>query len=296
MESNELRIFRTVAQTGSITKAAQLLGYVQSNVTARIQQLESELNTQLFYRQRGMVLTPTGEKLLAYAEKIIYLLDEADKAINDFSDPSGSLSIGANHTISAIKLPLILSQYHKAYPKVDLSLITNQSDELIYKINHFQLDGAFVKSLNLNDDTIVKELAFEENLVLISNPNYTNIKDLCSKPFLMNTAGCPNRAQLENWLKSNGICNMRYMEFNNLNSILEGVMADLGASFVPKSTVKEYEENGLLKSFQLPPEYSITKTFFVRRKDALMTNALSKFIEMLESETPYERILSKDKI
>lgn len=61
MESNELRIFRTVAQTGSITKAAKALGYVQSNVTARIQQLESDLNTQLFYRQRGMILTPTGE-------------------------------------------------------------------------------------------------------------------------------------------------------------------------------------------------------------------------------------------
>lgn len=69
MESSELRIFRAVAQAGSITKAAQALGYVQSNVTARIQQLESDLNTQLFYRQRGMILTPTGEKLLAYAEK-----------------------------------------------------------------------------------------------------------------------------------------------------------------------------------------------------------------------------------
>lgn len=57
MESNELRIFQAVAHEGSITKAAKTLGYVQSNVTARIQQLEVELKTQLFYRQRGMVLT-----------------------------------------------------------------------------------------------------------------------------------------------------------------------------------------------------------------------------------------------
>lgn len=289
MESSELRIFKAVAQTGSITKAAQALGYVQSNVTARIQQLEGELNTQLFYRQRGMVLTPTGEKLLAYAEKIIYLLDEADKALNDFSDPSGSLSIGANHTISSLRLPEILSQYHKAYPKVDLSLITSQSDELIYKINHFQLDGAFVKSSSFSDDNIVKELVFEENLVLISSPEYNYIQDLCSKPFLMNTIGCPNRIQLESWLKSKGICNVRYMEFNNLDSIVEGVIADLGASFVPQSAIKEFEEKGLLKSFPIPPPYNTTRTFFIRRKDSLMTSALSKFIEMIELKTPYKK-------
>jgi DNA-binding transcriptional LysR family regulator len=291
MESNELRIFRVVAQTGSITKAAQVLGYVQSNVTARIQQLESELNTQLFYRQRGMVLTPTGEKLLAYAEKIIYLLDEADKALNDSCDPSGSLSIGANNIISGFRLPELLAQYHKTYPKVGLSLTTNQSDELIYKVNHFQLDGAFVKTLSLNDENIVKELVFEENLVLISSPIYNSIDDLYSKPFLMNTIGCPNRVQLENWLKSKGVCNIRYMEFNNLNSIIEGVVADLGASFVPKSAIEEYEKKGLLKSFPIPEQYNTTRTFFIRRKDSLMTSSLSKFIEMIEEKTPYQKLL-----
>ncbi|GFP75535.1 LysR family transcriptional regulator [Clostridium fungisolvens] len=290
MESNELRIFRAVAQTGSITKAAHALGYVQSNVSARIQQLEYDLKTQLFYRQRGMILTPAGEKLLSYAEKIIYLLDEADKALNDSCDPSGSLSIGAVHTVSAMRLPEILSQYHKAYPKVDLSLITSQSDELIYKVKHFQLDGAFIKAPSLTDDNIVSELAFEENLVLISNSKYTKVEDLYRKSFLMSSTGCPNRTQLENWLKSKEVYNIRYMEFNNLNSIIEGVIADLGASFVPKSTIKEYEEKGLLKSFSVPEQYNTTRTFFVRRKDSLMTTSLSKFIEMIEKNTAYKRI------
>ena len=290
MESNELRIFRAVAQTGSITKAAQALGYVQSNVSARIQQLESDLKTQLFYRQRGMILTPTGEKLLAYAEKIIYLLDEAHKALNDSCDPSGSLTIGAVHTVSAIRLPELLAEYHRTYPNVDLSLTTSQSDELIYKVKHFQLDGAFVKTSSLSDENIVNELVFEETLVLISNPKYTKIEDLYSKPFLMSTIGCPNRTQLENWLKSKGIYNIRYMEFNNLNSIIEGVIADLGASFVPKSTIEDYEEKRLLKSFSIPDKYNTTRTFFIRRKDSLMTSSLSKFIEMIELNTLYKKI------
>ncbi|KHD36210.1 LysR family transcriptional regulator [Clostridium acetobutylicum] len=290
MESNELRIFRVVAQTGSITKAAKALGYVQSNVTARIQQLESDLNTQLFYRHRGMILTPTGERLLSYAEKIIYLLDEADKSIKDACEPSGALTIGTSHTLSPLRLPELLAKYHKSYPKVDLSLITNQTEELIYKINHFQLDGAFVKTLSINDENIEKELVFEETLVLISHPMYNDIENICCKPFLMNTTGCPNRTQLEAWLRSKGIANIRYMEFNSLNSIIEGVMADLGASFVPKSAVEKYEKEGLLKSFSIPSEYNVTRSFFIRRKDSLMTSSLSKFIELVELNTPYEKI------
>jgi LysR family transcriptional regulator, cell division regulator len=154
-------------------------------------------------------------------------------------------------------------------------------------VSHFQLDGAFVKSFSINDDNIVKELVFEENLVLISSPEYNDIRSLCLKPFLMNTIGCPNRVQLENWLKLNGISSIRFMEFNNLDSIIEGVMADLGASFVPKSAIEEYEEKGLLKSFAIPTQYSSTRTFFIRNKDSLKTSALSKFIEMIELKTPY---------
>ena len=103
MESNELKIFMAVAQEGSITKAAQRLGYVQSNVTARIQLLESEVNTKLFYRQHGMLLTPMGEKLVTYAEQILHLLDEADKTLNDLNDPAGKLSIGVNNSVVFFK-------------------------------------------------------------------------------------------------------------------------------------------------------------------------------------------------
>jgi DNA-binding transcriptional LysR family regulator len=106
----------------------------------------------------------------------------------------------------------------------------------------------------------------------------------------MNTVECPNRIQLENWLKLNGISSIRFMEFNNLDSIIEGVIADLGASFVPKSAVKKYEEKGLLKSFAISEQFSATRVFFIRHKDSLKTNALTKFIELVESNTTYHSV------
>ena len=69
MESQELRIFREVARAGSISKAAGQLGYVQSNVTARIKKLEEELNAVLLIRHsKGVTLTAEGERLLIASE------------------------------------------------------------------------------------------------------------------------------------------------------------------------------------------------------------------------------------
>src|SRR5690625_6915902 len=77
MNLKDLEVFQTVANKGTITKAAKHLNYVQSNITSRIQKLETELNTKLFNRhQRGMTLTPEGKKLMTYSEKILSLTNE----------------------------------------------------------------------------------------------------------------------------------------------------------------------------------------------------------------------------
>ena len=76
MESLELRIFREVARMKNISRTAENMGYVQSNITAHIKKLENELNTTLLIRHnKGVTLTEDGEKLLEYAEQVISLLD-----------------------------------------------------------------------------------------------------------------------------------------------------------------------------------------------------------------------------
>lgn len=288
MESSELRIFRAVALEGSITKAAISLGYVQSNVTARIQQLEAELKTPLFYRQRGMILTLAGEKLLTYAQQILHLLDEAGQAFSESAGPSGSLAIGAFQSISSLPLPKVLAEYHKAYPEVDLSLFTGSTGELLNKVLRHELDGAFVKIQAINDDNIVPEPEITEELVIVARPEYENIRSLLTKPFLMNSAGCPNRSQLESWLKFKGIGKIRFMEFNHVDTIIQGVLADLGVSFIPRSAVQNYEAQGLLKIFSVPAQFASTKTFFIRHKASLKTSALAKFIEAIQAATSYQ--------
>ncbi|MGC4378356.1 LysR family transcriptional regulator [Fictibacillus sp. Mic-4] len=282
MESGDLRIFQAVAREGSITKAAQALNYVQSNVTNRIQQLESELNTTLFYRtNRGMTLTAAGENLLNYAERILHLLDEAKKSAQFADEPKGPLRLGALETTAATHLPNLLATYHQRFPEVKLSLITGFTNDLVQKVLRYDLDGAFITG-PIDHPDIHQLPAFEEELVLISEPCECNLKELLKKPLLFCGTGCSHRTRLERLLREEGISENNIMEFGTIEAILRGVSAGLGVSLLPKSTVLDMEQSGRIRSYRIPEAYRTTNVLFIYRRDLFLTNAFQKFIDCLK--------------
>lgn len=106
METNDLIIFLKVAELGSFSKAAEQLGYVQPNVTARIKILEDELQAPLFKRtNRGVSLLPEGKVLFEYASQVINLISEAKEKINSHSLAFKNWGYTNNYD----KLPLSLS-------------------------------------------------------------------------------------------------------------------------------------------------------------------------------------------
>src|SRR3954453_19309369 len=95
LDLDSLEIFRTVVQEGGVIRAANKLNRVQSNVTTRIKQLEQRLGRSLFRRQgRGLVLSPEGELLLSYAQRLFRLADEAESELRA-GTPMGGLRIGS---------------------------------------------------------------------------------------------------------------------------------------------------------------------------------------------------------
>src|SRR5215472_5055748 len=112
MDSGDLQVFEAVARAGGITRAADALHTVQSNVTARVQLLERELGVQLFERHsRGVSLTSAEQVLLPYAEQVGRLLAEAQRAVGDTSVPRGPLRVGSLETTAARRLPTVLAAY-----------------------------------------------------------------------------------------------------------------------------------------------------------------------------------------
>ncbi|ATP41683.1 LysR family transcriptional regulator [Solibacillus sp. R5-41] len=280
MELKDLEIFQKVAEKGTVTEAAKELSYVQSNITSRIQKLETELNTPLFNRHnRGMSLTPEGKKLLVYCEKILSLTNEMVKFVQSREEPSGKLEIGTVETV--IKLPTILSTYTKKYKNVDLSLFSGVTEKLQEDVLKHQIDGAFVTEIDPHPELVYHNV-FQEELVLISDVNTTSIEQLIHEPFLCFSKGCGYRARLEAWYKDQHIIPQKVMEFGTLETILSSVVVGLGITFVPKSTVLHLEKRGLIHCHALPEKYSKINTVFVRRSNSYLTSTIEKFIETIE--------------
>jgi len=280
MEFKDLEIFQMVAGKGSITEAAKELSYVQSNITSRIQKLESEMTTPLFNRHsRGMTLTPEGKTLLVYCEKILSLTNEMKKVVQSKTEPAGQLNIGSVETV--IKLPSILSSYNKKYKNVDLSLVTGVTEQLKKDVLNHHLDGAFVTQIKAHPDLVSHDV-YQEELVLISDHKKTSFEALKEEPVLCFSEGCGYRERLERWFKDQNLTPHKVMEFGTLETILGSVAMGLGIAFVPKSAVSHLEEKGRIQCHYLPEKYSKVNTVFIRRKDAYLTSSLEKFIETFE--------------
>ncbi|MFD1177667.1 LysR family transcriptional regulator [Paenibacillus puldeungensis] len=284
MESADLRIFQAVAREGSITKAALLLGYVQSNVTARIRHLESELGTLLFHRHhRGITLSSSGKMLLTYADKIVGLLDEAAQALTPSSEPSGPLLIGSTQTTAAVRLPTLLGKYYEQHPKVTLSLTTDLSNKLIEKVVQYELDVAFINN-PCNHPDLQTIPAFNEEVVLVSAPWVTEIEEALTKPNLVYSKGCPYRETLEQWLHSQGVSHLNTMEFGTLEAIIGGVSAGLGITLLPRVVIHKQEQAGAVLVHEVPEAIRYRQTVVIIRKNSFTTSALQAFIQMLEVE------------
>ncbi|MCM3725094.1 LysR family transcriptional regulator [Neobacillus cucumis] len=284
MDLQTLKVFQSVAKLGSISQAARELQYAQSNITMKIQQLESDLQTTLFYRHnRGTALTAKGSMLLTYTEKIFDLIEETKSVMNDDQTPCGPLIIGSMETTAAVRLPALLSKYHKDFPDVDLTLKTGSTEQNIQGVLQYELDGAFVAGPIEHPELIEKEV-IEEELVLITDtihPPIASFKDIQTRTLLVFHAGCSYRDKLEQWLRQEGVIPKKIMEFGTLDAIVGCVSAGLGVSMVPQSVVAKHVQDGILRQHSIPNLYGKVKTVFIYRKDKYVPSSLLKFINML---------------
>ena len=134
MDLASLRIFKAVAEHGGVNRAASILHRVPSNVTTRVKQLEEELGTQLFARERKrLVLSAEGKVLLDYANELLRLSAEAEAALRDGA-PRGTLRIGSLESTAATRLPSLLSRYHQLHPEVRVDSAVESPEQGLRRI------------------------------------------------------------------------------------------------------------------------------------------------------------------
>lgn len=292
MELSQIRMFKTVADTGSIARAAEVLHCVPSNVTARLKALESELGTELFFRHgRGLRISPAGEIFLGYAARMLSLADEAKRAVHPNAGPSGPLRIGAIESSATSRLPRLLAKFHARYPDVTLELITGTGTQLLDATARHRLDGAIV-AIDVQWAKLRRTVMYREDLVLIAAESLGPLHsaaDLQGKSIFMWPEGCPYRAALERWLIANGQV-LPIISIASYGTIVGCVSAGAGVALVPKGVYEQYRQGAGWAGYEFPDLTSIDNLFYWH-ENAEHHPARQAFVDMLQAEfrTPASR-------
>src|SRR5215468_9036574 len=269
MDLADLRIFNTVVRAGGMTRAAEKLHRVQSNVTTRIRQLEQDLGVPLFIREgKRLHLTPAGHLLIDYADRLLALADDARNAVQD-PRPRGLFRLGAMESTAAIRLPKPLAEFHRRYPEVMLQLRTGNPQQLSSAILAGELDAALVAE-PIAEGSFDKVPAFIEELVIVAAAGHPRIGKTSSIPrtIIAFEQGCPYRKRLEQWYAARGTMPERAIELNSYHSMLGCVVARMGIALLPKSVLTTFSAKAEISVHNLTSKENRVATVLIWRKGA----------------------------
>lgn len=262
MDSSLLKIFVAVAQKSSISLAAIELGFSQSNVTARIKQLEKSLNYSLFHRiPKGVILTNEGKKLYPHASKIVSNVEIALAQMQD--SKQDHIIIGSTESNATTRIIPFLANLHKNYPDMYIELITATTKEITNKILDYQVDIAFISGEPKNDDLLVLAKV-EETMCLVEPLNET-----LSNTFLSFKEGCEYKDFGKYYISENISSSFKTLEFGNFETILGCIELGMGKSLLPLSIIKKLRYQNKLKIKKLSKKDANIPTCLVCRKDNL---------------------------
>ena len=242
MDFVALEIFCAVAAEGSVTRAAQRLQRVQSNVTTRVRQLEDAVGCTLFLREgKRMALTPEGQTLLAYAQRLLALAEEARQALQP-SQPQGRLRLGAMESTAASRLPGPLARFHGQWPGVALELSTGASQGLLDRLRAHTLDAVLIAwpPGQPSDPALDAVPVFCEELLLALPADHapiTSAQDVQPGTLAVFESGCTYRRIAQQWLAARAQP-LQLLELGSYHAILACVAAGSCVGVVPRSVLE----------------------------------------------------------
>jgi DNA-binding transcriptional LysR family regulator len=144
LDIDQLRTFMAIAETGSFTKASDVVHKTQSAVSMQMKRLEERVGRAIFARDgRASKLTEEGERLLDYARRIVKLNMEAMASLSN-AELTGRVRLGVPDDYADRYLPEIMARFSRTHPNVELTVVCDPSNDLMDRIDTGDLDLAIV--------------------------------------------------------------------------------------------------------------------------------------------------------
>ncbi|WP_322045209.1 LysR substrate-binding domain-containing protein [Paraburkholderia sp. J67] len=259
MDIKQLRALLAVAETGSVTRAAQTLHIVQPAVSRQLKLLEEDIGTPMFERGRyGMALTEAGEILVDHARRALQELDRARAEIHpDDAQISGDVTIGLLPSAAGLLAGPLVSAVRDRYPAIRLRIAVGYAGHLQKWLDSGEVDAALLYNPKDTPATEIQVL-LEETLCLIKPPSNepdpahsVNFTDLAGQPMIMTSAPHGIRSLLEQACREANITFDVVAETNSMEVQKTLVAQGHGFTVLPAIAVMDDVARGQLRTVEL---------------------------------------------
>ena len=285
---NLYRIFYTVAKTKSFSESSKTLHISQPAISKHIQNLEYELNTQLFYRtNRGIELTPEAINLLSYVEKAYNFLMLGERELEESKElTKGKISIGVPTTIGSYYINNYLKNFLKEHPNIVVEMITTTDRRLMELFNQHTIDLIVLpNNIRVNKEYQTIELKKEKYCFAYSKTlpynTITTIEEITTKPLILPTNISKSRKDLDSIFNELNLSPNPIMELDQIESILNYTKDGLGIGYLPKSIVQANPDLDIINIENELPVTSITLIF----DNSVLTTAAKTFIATITNDS-----------
>lgn len=242
MEIKNFRTFKKIAEVGSFSRAAELLGYAQSTVTFHIQSIEEYYKMPLFNRMgKSLELTEFGNSLMEHIDVLLSTYDTIENFSMTRNKPRGIIRIGTPESLILYRLQSIIKEYKATYPQVEVVITNDLCANLRNKLGAGELDICFLLQPEYTYPHLHVKLLKKEEMCFVAPPDYEGEDFLPnqSQMVLFTEKECNYREVFSNYLKNRKFYTSNILETGSVEAIKKYVQLGLGISYLPLYTVTE---------------------------------------------------------
>jgi len=287
MELHQLKYFISIVETGSFSKAAKRCYVTQPSLSQQIIKLERELGKKLFDRLgKKVVLTDTGNALLPRARRIIQETRQVKfEIIDNQSSDNGVLSVGLIPTIAPFLLPVCLRKFKTKFPKAEIKIHENLTENLLQMLIGFKIDIA-IMSLPIDNELVEYKKLFKDPMVLsvpdsfkLSKSRKIKMKDLEKIPFIaLDEEHCFGE-QVQTFCYEKQITPDVVCKTWNISTILNCVSVGSGISIIPMMTaLTNKPKNYMYKRLTENPSRAIVSVSYKNRTKKELSPEFEKIL------------------
>ncbi len=234
LDIDQLRTFVAIAESGSFTRAAEVVHKTQSAVSMQMKKLEDRLGRPIFARDgRASRLTDDGERLLDYARRILRLNLECVATFSD-AELAGRVRLGVPDDYADRYLPEILARFSRSNPKVEVTVVCEPTPMLLERIQANDLDLAIITHVEQRG---ASEVIRQERLLWVTSQRHAAHEETPLPLALGRPTCCWRLAAIERLEAAGRACRVLYSSWNS-NAVGAAVLAGLAVGVLPESAIR----------------------------------------------------------